>query len=243
MYIGGVFTNNIYGDLMEALYVLVLSLGSYIVLFALSKLMGYRALSELSFLDYVVGITIGSIGAEMATNVDKSWWRGLIAMTVFAFSEIALSYLTRKSTKARSFVAGKPIIIMSNGEIDRNALKKAQIDINDLLTQAREQGYFALSDIDYAIMENNGKISFLPTPLKRPLSPKDFNINADYSGLCTNLIIDGQIVNENLVYAGVSADKLNKILKERNLKPEEILLLTYDEAGNVEIFENKKSTR
>lgn len=224
---------------MEALYVIVLTFGAYAVLFILTKLMGYRELSELSFLDYVVGITIGSIGAEMATNVDKSWWRGVLAMVVFAGLEILLSFITRKSNKAKEFISGKPIIIMKNSEIDKNALKKAQIDINDLLTQAREQGYFDLSDIDYAIMEHNGKISFLPVPLKRPLNPKDFNINANYSGLCTNLIIDGQIINENLVYAGVTESKLESILKEKKLKAEQVLLLTYDEAGNVQIFENK----
>ena len=224
---------------MEALYVIVLTFGAYAVLFILTKLMGYRELSELSFLDYVVGITIGSIGAEMATNVDKSWWRGVLAMVVFAGLEILLSFITRKSNKAKAFISGKPIIIMKNSEIDKNALKKAQIDINDLLTQAREQGYFDLSDIDYAIMEHNGKISFLPVPLKRPLNPKDFNINANYSGLCTNLIIDGQIINENLVYAGITESKLESILKEKKLKAEQVMLLTYDEAGNIQVFENK----
>lgn len=198
--------------------------------------MGYRELSELTFLDYVIGITIGSIGAELATNVDENWWRGVLAMTCFAGLEILLSYLSRKSNKVRAFVSGKPIIIMKNGQIQKQALKKAQIDINDLLCQAREQGYFDLSSIDYAIMEINGKISFLPTVDNQAPTLKDLNINKKHSGLCTNLIIDGDVIKENLEYAKLSDNDLNKILKKRNLEQGDVLLLTYDEAGNVEYY-------
>lgn len=224
---------------MEAFYVIVLSLVAYLTLFILSKLMGYRELSELTFLDYVVGITIGSIGAELATNVDENWWRGVIAMITFAVIEILLSFITRKSSKARGFITGKPIIIMSGGKIDKKALSKAQIDINDLLYQAREQGYFDLADIDYAIMEINGKISFLPIPTKRTLDPTDFNINPEHKGLCTSLIVDGEILKENLPIAKLSPNDLDIILKERKLKPKNILLMTYDEAGNINVYENK----
>ena len=203
--------------------------------------MGYRELSELSFLDYVVGITIGSIGAELATNVDKSWWRGLVAMVVFSSLEIILALISRKSIKIRGFINGNPIVIMIRGEIDRKALKKAQIDINVLLTQAREQGYFDLSDIDYAIMETNGKISFLPTPQKRQLSPQDFNFNTTRTGLCINLIIDGRVIEDNLKYAGITKKELEKILRQKRLHAEDVLLLTYDEQGKTQVFKNSLS--
>lgn len=221
---------------MEALYVVALSVGAYLTLFILTKLMGYRELSELTFLDYVIGITIGSIGAELATNVDENWWRGVIAMACFAGLEILLSYLSRKSNKIRGFVTGKPIIIMSKGQIQKQALKKAQIDINDLLCQAREQGYFDLADIDYAIMEINGKISFLPTVDNQPPTLKDLNISKKHSGLCTNLIVDGDVIKENLEYVKLTDNDLSKILKKRNLEQGDVLLLTYDEAGNVEYY-------
>lgn len=221
---------------MEALYVIALSVGAYLTLFILTKIMGYRELSELTFLDYIIGITIGSIGAELATNVDESWWRGVLAMSCFAGLEILLSYLSRKSNKVRAFVSGKPIIIMKNGQIQKQALKKAQIDINDLLCQAREQGYFDLSSIDYAIMEINGKISFLPTVDNQAPTLKDLNINKKHSGLCTNLIIDGDVIKENLEYAKLTDNDLIKILKKRNLEQGDVLLLTYDESGNVEYY-------
>ena len=224
---------------MDMLKVLILSVASFAVLFVLTKLMGYRQISEMSFFDYVVGITIGSVAAEMATNIDTQWWRGIIAMAVYALFEILLPWISRKSVRARSFISGKPVVLIKNGQIDKNALKKAHLDINDLLASARGQGYFSLSDIDGAIMETSGKVSFLPTPQMRQLNPKDFNFSPMHTGLCTNLVLDGKIMYSNLKGTGIDERKLNKILADRQVRLKDVLLLTVNEAGQTEIY--KKS--
>ncbi len=224
---------------MDMLKVLILSVASFAVLFVLTKLMGYRQISEMSFFDYVVGITIGSVAAEMATNIDTQWWRGIIAMAVYALFEILLPWISRKSVRARSFISGKPVVLIKNGQIDKNALKKAHLDINDLLASARGQGYFSLSDIDGAIMETSGKVSFLPTPQMRQLNPKDFNFSPMHTGLCTNLVLDGKIIYSNLKETGIDERKLNKILADRQVRLKDVLLLTVNEAGQTEIY--KKS--
>lgn len=224
---------------MDMLKVLILSVASFAVLFVLTKLMGYRQISEMSFFDYVVGITIGSVAAEMATNIDTQWWRGIIAMAVYALFEILLPWISRKSVSARSFISGKPVVLIKNGQIDKNALKKAHLDINDLLASARGQGYFSLSDIDGAIMETSGKVSFLPTPQMRQLNPKDFNFSPMHTGLCTNLVLDGKIMYSNLKETGIDERKLNKILADRQVRLKDVLLLTLNEAGQTEIY--KKS--
>ncbi len=218
------------------LKVLILSVASFAVLFVLTKLMGYRQISEMSFFDYVVGITIGSVAAEMATNIDTQWWRGVIAMAVYALFEILLPWISRKSVRARSFISGKPVVLIKNGQIDKNALKKAHLDINDLLSSARGQGYFSLSDIDGAIMETSGKVSFLPTPQMRQLNPKDFNFSPMHTGLCTNLVLDGKIMYSNLKETGIDERKLNKILADRQVRLKDVLLLTVNEAGQTEIY-------
>lgn len=224
---------------MDMLKVLILSVASFAVLFVLTKLMGYRQISEMSFFDYVVGITIGSVAAEMATNIDTQWWRGIIAMAVYALFEILLPWISRKSVRARSFISGKPVVLIKNGQIDKNALKKAHLDINDLLASARGQSYFSLSDIDGAIMETSGKVSFLPTPQMRQLNPKDFNFSPMHTGLCTNLVLDGKIMYSNLKETGIDERKLNKILADRQVRLKDVLLLTVNEAGQTEIY--KKS--
>lgn len=221
---------------MDMLKVLILSVASFAVLFVLTKLMGYRQISEMSFFDYVVGITIGSVAAEMATNIDTQWWRGIIAMAVYALFEILLPWISRKSVRARSFISGKPVVLIKNGQIDKNALKKAHLDINDLLSSARGQGYFSLSDIDGAIMETSGKVSFLPTPQMRQLNPKDFNFSPMHTGLCTNLVLDGKIMYSNLKETGIYERKLNKILADRQVRLKDVLLLTVNEAGQTEIY-------
>ena len=224
---------------MDMLKVLILSVASFAVLFVLTKLMGYRQISEMSFFDYVVGITIGSVAADMATNIDTQWWRGIIAMAVYALFEILLPWISRKSVRARSFISGKPVVLIKNGQIDKNDLKKAHLDINDLLASARGQGYFSLSDIDGAIMETSGKVSFLPTPQMRQLNPKDFNFSPMHTGLCTNLVLDGKIMYSNLKGTGIDERKLNKILADRQVRLKDVLLLTVNEAGQTEIY--KKS--
>lgn len=221
---------------MDMLKVLILSVASFAVLFVLTKLMGYRQISEMSFFDYFVGITIGSVAAEMATNIDTQWWRGIIAMAVYALFEILLPWISRKSVRARSFISGKPVVLIKNGQIDKNALKKAHLDINDLLSSARGQGYFSLSDIDGAIMETSGKVSFLPTPQMRQLNPKDFNFSPMHTGLCTNLVLDGKIMYSNLKETGIDERKLNKILADRQVRLKDVLLLTVNEAGQTEIY-------
>jgi uncharacterized membrane protein YcaP (DUF421 family) len=211
---------------MEFIYILILSFVSLTVLFIITKIIGYRQISEMSFFDYVVGITIGSIAAEMSTNIDLEWWKGITAMAVYGFVGVVLSVLTQKSIKARKFIAGKPIILMENGKILRDNVKKARIDIDDLLSSARGNGYFDLSDIDYAIMETTGKISFQPVAKKRALTPTDFNFAPVKEGIYINVIMDGKIIEDNLSVAGVTKKDVENMVRSQNEKVQNVMLGT-----------------
>lgn len=225
------------GDFMEFVYIIVLSLVSVAILFILTKLIGFRQISEMSFFDYVVGISIGSIAAEMATNIDIEWWKGTTAMVIYAVIGILFSVLSQKSTKMRKLISGKPIILIDNGKIIKDNLKKARIEVNDLLTSARGNGYFNLSDIDYAIMETTGKISFLPVPLKRQLNPKDFNFAPEKEGLCINVILDGHIMEEDLKNAKISREELERQIRNQGKRVENILLATVDLKKQLTLYE------
>ena len=157
---------------MEFFQIIILSVVAMAVLFLLTKLMGFRQISEMSFFDYVIGITIGSIAAEMSTNIDLEWWKGITAMAVWAVIGVLLSVITQKSITARHFISGEPIIIMQKGKIIKKNMKKAKLDIDDLIASARASGYFSLADIDCAIMETTGNISFMPTHLKDRLTQR-----------------------------------------------------------------------
>lgn len=222
---------------MDFLYIIILSFVSIAVLFILTKLSGSRQISEMGFFDYVIGITIGSIAAEMATNIDLEWWKGITAMTIYALTGILLSFISQKSIKARKFISGQPIILIEKGKILRKNLFKAKIEINDLLTSARNNGYFNLADVEYAIMETTGKISFMPVAQKRQLTPKDFNFAPMADGLYINVIIDGQIIKKDLKNARITENELKAQLKDRGVKAENILLATVDNKKQLTIFE------
>jgi len=219
------------GDFMEFLNLLILSVISFLVLFILSRLMGCRAISELSFFDYVIGISIGSIAAEMATNIDMDWWHGVTAMVIYALLDIVFLVISQKSTSARRFISGTPIVLISKGKISKAALKKARIELNDLLSSARVAGYFNISDIDYAIMETTGKISFIPVALKRPLNPGDFNFAPESEGLPVNVIMDGKIMEKDLPEAGITKKELMRRIQRQNKKVENIFIAQIDSNG------------
>lgn len=222
---------------MEFLQIVILSLVSFAVLFGLSKLMGYRAISQLSFFDYVVAVTIGSIAAEMSTNIDIEWWKGISAMCIYAGIDILFSLLSQKSRGVRRFISGTPIVLVSKGKVIKKSLKKARIEIDDLVSSARIAGYFNLADVDWAIMENNGQISFLPAPMKRPLNPKDFNFAPQSEGVPANVIMDGKIVENELVRAGITKKELIREVRRRGHEVGDVFFANMDANGVLTIFD------
>lgn len=122
---------------MDLLKIVALSLGSVIFLFILTKLMGNKEMSQLSMFDYIIGITIGSIAAEMATALESDFMQPLVAMAVYAVVSIVISVLSYKSLKFRRISSGDSLILLDNGEIYRDNLKKAKLDLNEFLMQCR----------------------------------------------------------------------------------------------------------
>lgn len=214
--------------LTEFSHVLLTSLLSVTVLFILTKLMGYRQLTQLSFFDYVIGITIGSIAAEMATDLENNWWKPLLAMVIYALAAILTAMLSLKSIKARRVLTGTPYILVYKGKIVRENMKKVRYDLNDLIADARMEGYFNLGDIDFAIMENNGKVSFLPKSETEPCTRKDANIAVSPSELCANVVIDGKIMVNALNAVGKNEVWLKEQLKSMNYTPKDLALAIYD---------------
>ena len=222
--------------LMEFAKIIILSVTAMVVLFLLTKLMGYRQINEMSFFDYVIGITIGSIAAEMSTNLELEWWKGITAMAVWAIIGLLLSVITQKSIKARRFISGEPIIIMQKGKVIKKNLKKAKLDIDDLIASARVSGYFNLTDVDSAIMETTGSISFMPTPQKRPLNPKDFNFAPIREGLSYDVICDGKFVEKEIEKCPIDKNEIKKILANRETKMADIALGSIDENKQLTIL-------
>ena len=160
---------------MDFIKVILTSLLSVAALFIITKMMGHKQVAQLDFFDYVIGITIGSVAAELATELESPW-KPLVAMIIYGGASMLLNILAHKLSKTRKYINGTPTILMSDGKIFRENLKKAKLDLSEFLLLCREQGYFNLSDIEMAVFETNGKLSVLPRSENRPLTPDDVNL-------------------------------------------------------------------
>lgn len=213
---------------INSLSIIPKSLISLIVLFIITKLIGKKQVSELSLFDYVIGISIGNFTAEMTMDANGQYINGILAMLTFGIVAYLVSIITIKNITLRRLIIGVPTIIIEDGKILINSMKKVKIDINDLLEQTRNAGYFDLDEISYAIMEANGKLSFLPKDKNKPITKEDMNIKPENSTLTANIIIDGNLMEENIKNTDKSMEWIIHDLKVKGYNTyENILLATY----------------
>ena len=221
----------------EVLNIILLSVGSIVAIFILTKLMGYRQMSQMSMFDYIIGITIGSIAAEMATSLEENFTQPLIAMIVYALFAICLSLIGSKFIKARRVIEGTPLVLLNNGELYRENLRKAKIDVTEFLMQCRVNGYFDVSKLETAILEENGQISYLPKVSDRPVTPSDMELSPEQDYMVANVILDGKIMKKNLQHSGKDEKWLLQQIKGQGAdKVEDVLLATSDRSNQVTVF-------
>lgn len=221
---------------MEILKVILTAFFSAFALFIIAKIMGHKQIIQLDFFDYITGITIGSIAAEMATELEKPW-KPLIAMAVYGAVSVCLSLIMNKYPKTRKFINGTPTIIMNNGKIYKNNMKKAKLDLSEFMVMCRRAGYFNLNDIQTAVYEYNGYLTILPVSNKRPATPFDMNLKPQKEYICTEIIADGRILHENLHRMGLDLTWLNNQLANQGYKSaKEIFLGLCDDNNTVSLF-------
>ena len=212
---------------MDIIKLLLTSLLSVAALFIITKIMGHKQVAQLDFFDYVSGITIGSIGAELATELEKPH-NPLIALAVYGIASLALNFLAHKFPRTRKYINGTPTILMNEDKLYRKNLKKAKLDLSEFLLLCREAGYFDLSEIQTAIFEHNGKLSVLPVSDKRPATPGDLKLCPPPSHIGTEVIMDGRILGENLRRMGRDEVWLKKRLAEQKYHDtKEVFLAVY----------------
>lgn len=222
---------------MDILKIISLSFGSLVILFILTKLMGNREMSQLTMFDYIVSITIGSIAAEMATSLENNFMEPVVAMVVYGLVTLLISYITCKSLNLRRFFTGRAKILLDNGKLYRKNFKSSKIDLNDFLMECRINGYFNLGDIQTAILEPNGKVSFLPKALKRPSTPEDLNLSPKQENAVINVILDGVLLKENLSKTGNNLNWLENNLKKQGINDiKKVFLATCDNQNNLSVY-------
>ena len=229
---------------MEILKVIFASLFSAAILFFIAKLIGHKQVAQLEFFDYITGITIGSIAAELATTLDDPWWKPTIAMIVFGLVTVVLSIVTRKFPKSRKFVNGTPTIVMNDGKLYRENMKKAKLELSEFLLLCRQAGYFNLNDIQTAVFEYNGMLSILPVSAKRPLNPEDMKMVIKPEHIGTEIIMDGRVMGDNLKRKGLNDEWLRKEIQNQGYKSaKEIFLGICYAENNLTLFPVKQTDK
>ena len=199
---------------MDIINVILTSLLSVAALFIITKIMGHKQVAQLDFFDYVSGITIGSIGAELATELEEPD-KPLIALAIYGLTSWLLNLIAHKIPKSRKYINGTPSILMNNGKLYRKNLKQAKLDLSEFMLLCREQGYFDLDEIQIAVFEHNGKLSILPKAATRPVTPDDLKITAKATHIGVEVIMDGRVMGENLCRIGRDVNWLTKQLKSQ----------------------------
>ena len=221
---------------MDIVKVILTSFLSAVALFLIAKILGHKQMAQLDFFDYITGITIGSIAAEMATELEEPW-QPLIAMVVYGIITIVLSLLSNKLPRMRKFINGSPTVIMNGGKIYRKNMKKAKMDLSEFMVMCRQEGYFNLSDIQTAVFEYNGRLTVLPKATKRPVNPTDLNLVPPPEAINTEVIMDGRILDENLKRLGLDAEWLKKELACQGYKnTKEVFLGICDNNNQLTVF-------
>lgn len=225
---------------MDIVKVILTSLLSVISLFIIAKILGHKQVAQLDFFDYITGITIGSIAAELATELEKPW-KPLIAMIIYGIAAVCLSILTNKLPRSRRFINGTPTILMNDGKLYRKNLKKSKLDLSEFMMLCREQGYFDLNEIQTAVFEHNGKLTILPYSANRPATPADLQLHPEPASINTEVIMDGRIMDENLKKMGLDTTWLDRQLKAQGYhNAKEIFLGLCDKNNKLSLFANEE---
>lgn len=208
-------------------------------LLLMTKLMGQRELGHLSAFDFIVAFTVGGTAAGVLNNTRNGLLGAIAAIGTLTALDIAVSYLGLKNAKIRRILEDEPLVLVQNGRLIEDMMRKARYNLDDLLMELRQNNIANLHDVEFAILESNGKLSVIPKSQARPLQPRDLQIPTNYEGMPTVLIEDGNIIEDNLRNTNLDRTWLLDQLQQQNIaNPGSVLLALLDTSGK--LFISKK---
>ncbi len=204
--------------------------------------MGKKQISQLTFFDYCVGITIGSIAAALSIDQNIKIMNGLVSLIIWGLFPIILAFIGMKSMIFSNITDGKATILIQNGEVLYKNLKNNLITIDELLLLLREKGTFKVSDVEMAVLETNGKLSVLLKTNQQTVTPQTLGIPLEQEHGPTVLIMDGKILKKSLENLGYSKEWLEGEVQKQGAKSiKDVFLAQIDSRGNmyVDLYEDQ----
>lgn len=213
----------------EALIVAVRGIIAFFTLLIFARILGKQQISQLTFFDYIVGITIGSMASTLTTDLTSTAWSHWVGLLIWTCASFILQIITLKSKAAGEYLDGKPTIVIMNGKILEDSMKKSRYRLSELLEQLRSKDVFDLNQVAFAILEKDGQLSVLKKPEFQPATPKDLNLKPDTNIIGTELIYDGIIVEQNLKNINKNRNWLMSQLKKQGINSySEVFVATFN---------------
>ena len=212
----------------------------FFILFS-TRLLGKREIGQVSPFDFVVAIMLGELAVLSIENTKLPLWEAIIPIAVIVAAHIGVALLSLKSNLARSVFSGVPTMVIENGQIIERNLRALRCNVNDLLANLREKGIWNIADVEFAIMENSGKLSVVQRSQCRPATPADLGLPTRYEGVSTTLIVDGKMLPRSLARVKLDRRWLISELSKRGIEdPREVLLASLDTFGNLFVALHQK---
>ncbi|MGG3892171.1 DUF421 domain-containing protein [Metabacillus fastidiosus] len=212
-----------------------------IILFFITKALGKKQLTQISFFEYVTGITIGSIAGEVIMGLDGSIWNGIIGMFIYGIIPFSIGVLSLKSKKVRDYVDGKGTVFIKDGKVMEDNLKKERYSADELLELLRKKDVFQMADVEFAVLEPTGDLSVLLKKENRPITAKDLELTAPNEKEPQTVIMNGKVLNEALSTTGRNRGWLETELDKLGVSLENVYLAQVDTYGQltVDLFDDK----
>lgn len=219
------------------------TLSAVVILFIMTKVLGKRQISQLSLFEYITGLTIGNIAAYISLDTDNQWYLGLVALSVWVLFSVGMEYATMKSKWIRDFVDGKGTVLVEKGAILEKNMAKERLTLDEFLEKMRSKSIYSIADVEFAVMESNGDITFLLKKEQQPLTPAALGWAVKPEREPQNIVMDGVVIEDALRQAGFDRVWLNKQLAAKGVQLEGVYLAQVDDAGVVTIQTGERSIR
>jgi len=206
------------------------------------RVMGKRQVGEMQPYELVIAVLIAELAAIPMQDTDIPLINGLVPIVVLLILQLALSEIALYSEKARTIICGTPSILIAQGEIMENELRRVRVNLNDLLEQLRNKNFPNVKDVAYAILETNGQLSVIPKAGCGPVTGQELNIQSTSGGLPINLILDGHVNEKNLRLAGLTREQLVEHARARGVEDlGRVFFANIDATGYVHLQVKKES--
>jgi len=211
------------------------------IVFIMAKLLGKKQLSHLNIFEYITGIVLGSIVADLTINLNTPLIYGLIALLVWFIIPMLIQVISLKSIAFRRFIDGKSTVLIQDGKILEDNLKKEKYTTDDLLEKMRQKNIFLASDVEFATLEPSGTISFLLKKENQPLTAKDLGVKLAPEKEPQTIIMDGKVILESLANLSLNPNWLEEELSKMNIALENVFLAQADTDGQlyVDLYDEK----